>query len=522
METPMSSSPPPIPVSGVNSIEMMAPVSQGESTASVIPPKYNQPPALPPPIPGAPCPVVSASSLDTSAKNPSESASDVAPKNTSFVHSQDGNPDAHTTPSHVAAVGESPSELETLVPKESTDRVHVVEVAADNPIWGSPAMTFWRELEKESEDLLSADGTPSSELIATTNALEGYLAEPKPCLLAFDELRLSSKNKFVDIREHFPSDMDLWIIGDLHGDLLSWRALQHYANERSRKEGRSPVLLLLGDLFDDGPFGHRVLFEFLDGVVNQQRERQTSFTRRQPKSHFISVGNSEPTITKIMFVAGNHDVGLFFDETSKQFRSSVSPSDFTDWLNSRGQESAWRRLALAAITFFAAAPRAILLPDGTLVAHGGVPHTDLHSLLQEPNDLDRPEFLDDFVWTRAHETSRSKIPNRTTRGCQFGTADFEAFCSCATKALSRRVERLVRGHDHVLERYLVPPKYKLNALMTINAMCWRQRDPFGPFERRPVIARWVANSLPEIHQIEIPAELIQKTYGGPARSAEEQ
>lgn len=517
----MSSSPPPVPDSGVHSVEVMATVSQSESTAPVIPRQFNHPPALPPPIPGAPIPVVSASSLNNSARNSSELASDVAPKDAGLDHSQGASPDALTTSSQVSAVGKSPIELESLVDKKSSERVRIVEVAADSLIWGSPAMTFWRKLEKESEDYLPADGTPSSELIATTKALEGLLAKPKPCLLAFDELRFAVQNKFVDIREHFPSDLDLWIIGDLHGDLLSWRALQHYAYERSREEGRKPVLLLLGDLFDDGPFGHRVLYEFLDGIVHQQRETRTSFTRRQPKNPFISDSDSEPNIPRIMFVAGNHDVGLFFDETSKQFRSSVSPSDFTDWLNSRDQESAWRGLALAAITFFAAAPRAILLPDGTLVAHGGVPHTDLHSLLQEPSDLDRPEFLDDFVWTRAHETSRSKIPNRTTRGCQFGTGDFEAFCSCATKALSRRVERLVRGHDHVLERYLVPPKYKLNGLMTINAMCWRQRDPFGPFERRPVIARWVANSLPEIHQIEIPPDLIKKTYGGPERPAEE-
>jgi len=517
----MSSSPPPVPDSSVNSVEMMATVAQCESTAPAIPTQFNHPPALPPPIPGAPVPALSASSLDNSARSSSELASDVVPKDAILDHSQGANPDVLTTPSQVAAVGIPPIELESLVDKKSTARVRIVEVAADSPIWGSPAMTFWQKLQKESEDLLPADGTPSSELIATTNALEGFLAEPKPCLLAFDELRLSSGNKFVDIREHFPSNLDLWIIGDLHGDLLSWRALQHYAYERSHKEGRIPVLLLLGDLFDDGPFGHRVLFEFLDAVVNQQRDERRSSTRRQPRNHFRPVENSESNIPKIMFVAGNHDVGLFFDETSKQFRSSVSPSDFTDWLNSCGQESAWRELALAAISFFAAAPRAILLPDGTLVAHGGVPHTDLHSLLQEPRDLDRPEFLDDFVWTRAHETSRSKIPNRTTRGCQFGTADFEAFCSCATKALSRRVERLVRGHDHVLERYLVPPKYKLNALMTINAMCWRQRDPFGPFERRPVIARWVANSLPEIHRIEIPPDLIKNIYGGPERPAEE-
>lgn len=521
MET-MSSSPPPVPDYGVTSVEVMATVSQGESTAAVVPPKHNHPPALPPPIPAAPLPVVSSSSLDTSAKSTSESASDVVPNDTSLVPLLGGNPGVHTTPSQVETVGEIPIELETLVHKAPIDRVRIVEVRADNPIWGSTATDFWQKLEKESEELLPADGTASSELIATTRALEELLAEPRPCVLAFDELRASNKTQFVDIREHFLPEMDLWIIGDLHGDLLSWRALLHYANQRSRVEGKNPVLLLLGDLFDDGAFGHRVLLEVINGIVNQPRSRPIVDTPLQPKVARATTSNLPQTRSQFMFVVGNHDVGLAYESASNQFRSSVSPSDFTNWLNSLAPDSAWRGLALSAIQFFSTAPRAVLLPDGTLVSHGGVPHTDLHALLNEPNDLNRPEFLDDFVWTRAHETSRSKIPNRTTRGCQFGTADFEAFCVCATKALARRVERLVRGHDHVLERYLVPPKYKRNPLMTINAMCWRQRDPFGPFERRPVIARWVANSLPEIHQIEIPSELIQKTYGGPARSEKEQ
>jgi Calcineurin-like phosphoesterase len=518
----MSSSPPPIPDSGVSSVEMLATLSQGESTTVVVPPKHNQPAALPPPIPGAPFPVVPASSPDTSARSSSQSASDLAPNDTNPVPSLGGNPGVHKPPSQVAAVGPNPVELETLGHKAPIAKIHIVQIGADNPIWGSTAPGFWQKLEKETEELLPADGTASSELIATTRALEQLLAEPRPCVLAFDELRASNKTQFVDIREHFAPEMDLWIIGDLHGDLLSWRALLHYAEQRSREEGKTTVLLLLGDLFDDGAFGHRVLLEVLSGIVNQPRSRSLLETPLQPKVARTPTSNLPQTRPQFMFVVGNHDVGLAYDSANNQFRSSVSPSDFTHWLNSLAPDSAWRGLALSAIQFFTTAPRAVLLPDGTLVSHGGVPHTDLHALLNEPNDLNRPEFLDDFVWTRAHETSRIKIPNRTTRGCQFGTADFEAFCVCATKALARRVERLVRGHDHVLERYLVPPKYRLNPLMTINAMCWRQRDPFGPFERRPVIARWVANSLPEIHQIEIPSELIQKTYGEPSRSAKEQ
>jgi hypothetical protein len=41
--------------------------------------------------------------------------------------------------------------------------------------------------------------------------------------------------------------------------------------------------------------------------------------------------------------------------------------------------------------------------------------------------------LQDFVWLRAHPRARKRIPNRTTRGSEFGREDFAAFCDLATR-----------------------------------------------------------------------------------------
>ena len=214
-------------------------------------------------------------------------------------------------------------------------------------------------------------------------------------------------------------------------------------------------------------------------------------------------------------MVGNHDLSLGYDEASQNFTSKVSPCDFGDWLNFQPQNSPWRKLARAAIEFFAAAPRAVLLPGGTLVSHGGVPHTDRRPLLQTASDLNRDECLDDFVWTRAAESAKRKVPNRASHGCQFGILDFQEFCEHAEALLKLPVLGLVRGHDHVPERWQFLERYRPHWLLTINAMSWRQRDAFGPFERKPVIARWVRNGPPEVHRLEIPADIIHFLYDPP-------
>jgi hypothetical protein len=61
-----------------------------------------------------------------------------------------------------------------------------------------------------------------------------------------------------------------------------------------------------------------------------------------------------------------------------------------------------------------------------------------------------------------------------------GGVPFEAFCEVATR-MGRPVERMVRGHDHVEERFAVFPSWVANPVLTINAMSHRlPREVFGP------------------------------------------
>ena len=99
---------------------------------------------------------------------------------------------------------------------------------------------------------------------------------------------------------------------------------------------RNRESFFLGDLFDDEGFGLEVLLRVFEIVLEN------------------------PAL--VCIVAGNHDEALGFDGT--RFTSSVSPSDFSDFLNNSADDEWVTRAGKLAISLFATAPRALFFPDG--------------------------------------------------------------------------------------------------------------------------------------------------------------
>ena len=128
-------------------------------------------------------------------------------------------------------------------------------------------------------------------------------------------------------------------------------------------------IIFLGDLFDDEGFGLEVLLRVFEVILENPA--------------FVCI------------IAGNHDEALGHDGT--RFTSSVSPSDFSEFLNNNLGDEWITRAGRLAIRLFARAPRALFFPDGLLVAHGGFPLTDLHTRLQNTGDWNAPACLSDFV-----------------------------------------------------------------------------------------------------------------------------
>jgi hypothetical protein len=212
----------------------------------------------------------------------------------------------------------------------------------------------------------------------------------------------------------------------------------------------------------------------------------------------------------VCLLAGNHDEALGYN--GARFTSTVSPADFCDFLNENLAHEWIGRTGKLVVRLFAHAPRALFFPDGLLVAHGGFPLTDLHERLADTRDWNDPRCLTDFVWARAHPRARKKMPNRTTRGSQFGYEDFGAFCALSA-TLDRPVTHMVRGHDHVDERYEIYPPYAATPILTTVALSRRlERELYGPFVRVPTIARWIRGSLPQVYRLHVPEQHIRRCY----------
>lgn len=277
----------------------------------------------------------------------------------------------------------------------------------------------------------------------------------------------------------------LWIIGDLHGDLLALEAAiaQSHANATSERD-RVTQIIFLGDFFDDEGYGLEVLLRVFELIIERPG--------------------------RICVIAGNHDEGLSYD--GGRFASSVSPSDFADFLNANIAHEWIARVGKLAVRLIASAPRALFFDSGLLVAHGGFPLVDLHAQLAETGNWNKPACLSDFVWGRAHPKARRKMPNRFSRGSQFGYEDFADFCSLSAR-LGRPVTHMVRGHDHVEERYATYPAYAAHPVLTTVALSRRlNREQFGPHERVPTMARVDEVGLPQVNRLHIPAEMVNALF----------
>ncbi len=393
--------------------------------------------------------------------------------------SPSGSPEAAATsgaaPSAPATVADAPSAVRFV-------RTDTREVSATDLASGKQEF-FWKEVET------AACKEPALDRVrALADRLASFSGDEKPRLLAFDDCRKDQGERFVVVRDGH-STTHFWIVGDLHGDILGLETVLRYVNVQPDNPSHS--IVFLGDLFDRGKHGAEVLYRVLSLIVEK------------PETYG--------------FIVGNHDAGLQYDEGEKCFVSDVHPSEFADWLNATPEDSPWRLLARRAITFFRDAPRALLLPDGLLVAHGGVPHVDVQQYLATPEDFNGEPALTDFAWTRLHYSAKRKIPNRATRGCSLGITDFDAFCDTAERVLHRSVRGLVRGHDHLEKRHRFFEKYEQRPVLTVNTMCCQlEGEMFGEFYRPAVLAFRAPDGMPVVHELKVPEELVRRFYGDKA------
>ena len=283
----------------------------------------------------------------------------------------------------------------------------------------------------------------------------------------------------------------LWFVGDIHGDVLALLNSWEYIKQRSQECDKKPHVIFLGDIVDRGPHSHDSLLALFAMMVENPGQ--------------------------VGLIVGNHDIALGWDTSEHRFKSSVEPAEYADSLNLLLQDESGSRSGIEVgretVAFMERCPRAVLLPDGLLVSHGGFPHSDLLASLQTPEDLNSEACLQDFVWLRASTRARRKIPNRSNRGCDFGSEDFAAFCEHMC-ALGVPVRRLLRGHDHYPERFCLHETSERYPVRTINTMCrWLDDEYSQAAPPIPCVAKYSPDQPPEIHRVEVRPEDVSKSFG---------
>lgn len=271
--------------------------------------------------------------------------------------------------------------------------------------------------------------------------------------------------------------MDRWFfIGDIHGDFYALHTLLRHA-EQLRPDCR---VVFLGDLVDRGDRPVECLLLLLEWGL------------RRPG--------------RLAWIAGNHDVA-FRANAAGSFESQVSPAELLAELNRPDLFAGVRRsIGTLFVTVAQRLPRAVLFPDGLLATHGGFALADRHAAGAAITDeaayldwLSSDDCLHDFTWTRIHRAPK-KVPDRYSSGAQYGFRDFEAFCALQPQWFG--VQRLVTGHEHPRDGYLVHSSYVLRPALTLIG--------FGFDDQRPLpdalhhytdtlhLGQGVADALPQV------------------------
>ena len=322
--------------------------------------------------------------------------------------------------------------------------------------------------------------------------------------LLFDDCREECPEVAI-VRNSSAVPATLWVVGDIHADVLALANIIAHADRVAETEKTPASFLFLGDFVDRGRHDHETLL-LLFKLATSRPER-------------------------VCIIPGNHDIDLRWDESARRFRVSIEPAEYCEWLNGvTTNEPADREeveLAKLFVRFCQERPKAVILPDGALFAHGGFPHTDTLASLNRPQDLADPKCLSDFLWARLSESPK-KRPNRGNRGHEFGWRDFAQFCQTMAEVVKVPVRRLVRGHDHYVERWRCHAEYAESPVLTLNAMSRCMEGEPAPSTRShpyPVVARYVRNQLPEVFELPLSAAEVDRAFEldreSPAHSIEE-
>jgi len=302
---------------------------------------------------------------------------------------------------------------------------------------------------------------------------------------ALPQLLFYGGNKFCQFSADRLEAADEWfIIGDIHGDFYALHTIVSFIRKACPGFG----IIFLGDLIDRGPHPIECLW------------------------YLLKVADDHPN--RVLWLAGNHDVGVRFDEEAGRFRSTVEPAEFVADLNIVDSFTPLRRVfGREYIELSQGLPRAAVMPDGLLLTHGGFPHTDLQERLtgitlgsDRRRWLESEDVIRDFTHLRITRYPMRR-PNRLSISCSYGYKDFDAFRRSMT---GYNVKRLVTGHQHAADGFDDHPDWAKNGQEALTLTGFGFADAYDRpeaysthYRRTLVVGRCRTDQLPEVVSIPV-------------------
>jgi hypothetical protein len=107
-------------------------------------------------------------------------------------------------------------------------------------------------------------------LRGTVEGFEALLGQDGGSSLLFDGDRAHADDQVIQVRQ-VDQAAPLWIIGDLHGDLLALEASLALIERSSNDAGTPPKIVLLGDLFDNEGLGLELLLRVFELILASRK-----------------------------------------------------------------------------------------------------------------------------------------------------------------------------------------------------------------------------------------------------------
>lgn len=247
-----------------------------------------------------------------------------------------------------------------------------------------------------------------------------------------------------------PTD-PVYVLGDTHGDYETFIAILDTICSMAKAKGNTqPIVYLLGDVIDRNKESCALECSLIFAIL-----------QKALPAEFAEWNN-----IRLGIIKGDHDVCLSYEEPyapSKRFAASVKPADYCDWLNERlntpgGAKEENTYIGRAWIRLMTHCPAAAFLDaSGTLLSHGGVPRSDIQTMITNgtPYIMQSEMVAQDFEWCRMVD-AKNKLLNRGSKTSEIGFQEFDAFNK---NLFGGRIKNFIFGHQHPIKGF---QRYSVN------------------------------------------------------------